>query len=170
MAYDDVSLSTGSKYYRFVKNHCYLGSGCGQWPAEGQSNANYNFTSAKSYDLVFWLKPGGDFAHPGLNNTYGLEVYDAATYFINHPWGDGNGSWTKVLMTYSGSGNTYVASGVFGGAGADIFRGDSKVKYFANNNSDISGYNNVTAGDNVVFTYDASLNTLSVACPTCDNH
>lgn len=163
----NVSLAAGYKYYRFVKNHCYLGSGCGQWPAEGQSNANYNFTSAKSYDLVFWLKPSSDFSHPGLNDTYGLEVYDAATYFINHPWGDGNGSWTKKEMTYSGSGNTYLASGVFGGNGADIFRGDSKVKYFANNNSEISGYNNVTVGDNVVFTYDASLNTLSVACPTC---
>jgi len=165
----NVSLAVGYKYYRFVKNHCYLGSGCGQWPAEGQSNANYNFTTAKSYDLVFWLKPGDDFSHPGLDNTYGLEVSDAATYYINHPWGDGNGSWTKVLMTYSGSGNTYYASGVFGDNGADIFNGDTKVKYFANNSSDISGYNSVTAGDNVVFTYDASAKTLSVSCPTCSN-
>ena len=163
----NVSLAAGYKYYRFVKNHCYLGSGCGQWPAEGQSNANYNFTSAKSYDLVFWLKPSSDFSHPGLDDTYGLEVYDAATYFINHPWGDGNGSWTKKEMTYSGSGNTYLASGVFGGAGADIYNGEEKLKYYENNNSAISGYNNVTAGDNVVFTYDASAETLSVACPTC---
>ncbi len=163
----NVSLAVGAKYYRFVKNNCYLGSGCGQWPAEGQSNANYNFTSAKSYDLVFWLKPGGDFAHPGLDDSYGLEVYDAATYYINHPWGDGNGSWTKKEMTYSGSGNTYLASGVFGGNGADIFNGDTKLRYFENNSSAISGYNNVTAGDNVVFTYDASAETLSVACPTC---
>ena len=163
----NVSLAAGYKYYRFVKNHCYLGSGCGQWPAEGQSNANYNFTSAKSYDLVFWLKPSSDFSHPGLDDTYGLEVYDAATYFINHPWGDGNGSWTKKEMTYSGSGNTYLASGVFGGAGADIYNGETKLKYYENNNSAISGYNNVTAGDNVVFTYDASAQTLSVACPTC---
>ncbi|MBR1928839.1 MAG: InlB B-repeat-containing protein [Paludibacteraceae bacterium] len=163
----NVSLAAGYKYYRFVKNHCYLGSGCGQWPAEGQSNANYNFTSAKSYDLVFWLKPSSDFSHPGLDDTYGLEVYDAATYFINHPWGDGNGSWTKKEMTYSGSGNTYLASGVFGGAGADIYNGETKLRYYENNNSAISGYNNVTAGDNVVFTYDASAQTLSVACPTC---
>ncbi|MBR1786792.1 MAG: starch-binding protein, partial [Paludibacteraceae bacterium] len=157
----NVSISTGSKYYKFVKNHCYTGSSeCGQWPYDG-SNKDYYFNTAQNYDLTFWLKPGGDALHPDLDNTCGLDVATATTYAINHPWG--GGGWSQKQMTYSGSGSTFVYSGEFGGDGANI-----NSTWFAP--SSITGYSIPSVGDVVTFTYDASANTLTITCPTCDSN
>lgn len=150
---------------KFVRNHCYSGDGCGQWPNSGNASKIYAGTSGKK-DILFWVKPSGDFSHPGMNDNCDIEIYDAATYYLNHPWN--SGGWEKKEMTYTGTGLLYTVSGVLGAnAGADVFKGEAKEKYFANNASEISGYGNVSAGDNVTFTYDATNKTLSVSCPTC---
>ena len=82
-------------------------------------------------------------------------------YYIKHPWGSGlDEDWIWKQMQEEG--DNYVCSGLWGGEGANINTIDAHKDAIWFSESNIEGAYLLWIGDSVKFTYNPTLNTLSV--------